>query len=227
MSRDVWLKQLRIAGADVRSVEDALTGDVPVDGLQHAGSAVLRAERSEALVDIAGRLIDALRDRGWTGDAELIAELEHYANRNSSDLISLPVELDELGEALDQSAGSESYIDVNDGALWPAQLFDVDQGPDDFDAESDRWLLVVGLGSRSAYGSMQRFIATIDDPVLARAPHRCDRRVRRVSTVPVRTQSPRRRVHPLAPVPRRRSPRPSTRLARRPRLPIHSLITGL
>ena len=79
MSRDAWLKQLRIAGADVRSVEDALTGDVPVDGLQHAGRAVLRAERSDALVDIAGRLIDALGDRVWTGDAELIAELEHYA----------------------------------------------------------------------------------------------------------------------------------------------------
>jgi Uncharacterised protein family (UPF0158) len=168
LSRDVWLKQLRIAGADARSVEDALTGDVPVDGLQHAGRALLRAERSDVLVDIAGRLIDALGDRGWTGDAELIAELGQYANNDSSDLISLPVELDELGEALDQSAGSESYIDVIDGALWPAQLFDVDQGPDDFDPESDRWLLVDGLGSRPAYELMKRFIATIDDPVLAR-----------------------------------------------------------
>ncbi len=167
MSRDVWSKQLRIAGADARSVADALAGDVPVDGLQHAGTAVLRAEVSEALVDIAGRLIDALRTRGWTGDDELITELEHYANRSSSDLISLPVELDELGEALDQSAGSESYIDVSDGALWPAQLFDVGQGPDDFDAESDRWLLVVGRGSRSAYEVMQRFIATTDESGLA------------------------------------------------------------
>jgi Uncharacterised protein family (UPF0158) len=167
MSRDVWLKQLRIAGADARSVEDALAGDVPVDGLQHAGSAVLRTERSEVLVDIAGRLIDASRKRGWAGDAELIAELEHYANRNSSELISLPVELEELGEALDQSPGSDAYIDVTDGALWPAQLFDFDQGPDDFDAASDRWLLVVGLGSRFAYEVIQRFIATIDEPDLA------------------------------------------------------------
>ena len=167
MSRDVWLKQLRIAGVDARSVADALAGDVPVDGLQHAGSAVLRAERSEALVGIAGRLTDALRERGWTGDDELITELEYYANRSPSDLISLPVELDELGEALDQSAGSESYIDVTDGALWPAQLFDVGQGPDDFDAASDRWLVVVGLGSRSAYEVMQRFISTIDQPGLA------------------------------------------------------------
>ena len=62
MSRDLWLKQLRIAGADTRSVEDVLTDDVPLDGLQHAGSALLRAERSEVLVAIARSLIEALRD---------------------------------------------------------------------------------------------------------------------------------------------------------------------
>ena len=45
MSRDLGLKQLRIAGADTRSVEAVLTDEVPVDGLQHAGSALLRAER--------------------------------------------------------------------------------------------------------------------------------------------------------------------------------------
>jgi hypothetical protein len=36
MSRDPWLKQLRIAGADTRSVEEVLAGDVPADGLQAA-----------------------------------------------------------------------------------------------------------------------------------------------------------------------------------------------
>lgn len=167
LSRDVWLTQLRIAGFDARSVEDALADDVPGDGLQHAGSAVLRAERSDVLVAIAGRLIDALHERNWTGDDELIAELEHYVNRSSSDQTSLPVELDELGDALDQSPGSDSYIDVINGTLWPAQLFDVGQGPDDFDSAPDRWLLVAGLGSRFAYEVMQRFIATIDEPGLA------------------------------------------------------------
>ena len=167
MSRDLWLKQLRIAGADTRSVEDVLTDDVPVDGLQHAGSALLRVERSDVLVAIARSLIEALGERNWIGDAELIAELEHYVDRTAPDLIALPVALDELGEALDQSAGSESFIDVTDGALWPAQLFDVDQGPADFDPASDRWLLVVGLGSRPAYETMQRFVATIEQPDLA------------------------------------------------------------
>jgi hypothetical protein len=63
MSRDLWLKQLRIAGVDTQSVEDILTDDIPLDGLQHAGSALLRAERSEVLVAIARPLIEALGDR--------------------------------------------------------------------------------------------------------------------------------------------------------------------
>ena len=167
MSRDLWLKQLRVAGADTRSIEDVLNGDVPVDGLQHAGSALLRAEPSDVLFAIARSLIEALGDRDWIGDTELIAELEHYGHHTASDLIALPVALDELGEALDQSAGSESFIDVTNGALWPAQLFDVDQGPVDFDPGSDRWLLVVGLGSQPAYETMRRFVATIQQPDLA------------------------------------------------------------
>lgn len=166
MSRDPWLKQLRIAGADARSVEEVLAGDVPADGLQHAGSALLRVERSDALVAIARRLIETLRDRGWVGDAELIVELEHFVDRTAPDLKTLPVALDELGEALDQSGGSDSFIDLTAGTLWPAQLFDVDHGPPDFDPASDRWLLVVGLGSRPAYGAMQQFVATIDQPDL-------------------------------------------------------------
>jgi hypothetical protein len=167
MSRDPWLKQLRIAGADTRSVEEVLAGDVPADGLQHAGSAALRVERSDLLAAIARRLIEALGRRHWTGDAELIVELENYDDCTESDLTTLAVALDELGEALDQSGGSESFIDLTDGTLWPGQLFDVDQGPPDFDPESDRWMLVVGLGSRPAYEAMQRFVTTIEQPDLA------------------------------------------------------------
>jgi hypothetical protein len=167
MSRDPWLKQLRVASADTRSVEEVLAGDVPATGLQHAGSAVLRVERSDRLAAITHRLIEALGQRNWIGDLELIVELEHYVDRTGSALTSLPVALDELGEALDQSGGSESFIGLTDGTLWPAQLFDVDQGPPDFDPASDRWLLVVGLGSGPAYGAMQRFVATIEQPDLA------------------------------------------------------------
>jgi hypothetical protein len=167
MSRDLWSKQLRVAGTDTRSVEDVLSDDVPVDGLQHASSALLRAEPSPVLVAIGRRLIEALGERGWTGDAELIAELEHHGGHSAVDLIGLSVELDGLGEALDESAGSESFIDVTDGALWPGQLFDVGQGPAGSDPASDRWMLVVGLGSRPVYETMQRFVSTIEQPDLA------------------------------------------------------------
>lgn len=167
MSRDLWLKQLRIAGVDTRAVEGVLSEDVPVDGLQHAGSAVLRVERSAVLVGIARRLIEALAERDWTGDAGLIAELEHYGDHTASDLIQLPVELDDLGDALEQPAGSESYLDVADGAVWPAQLFDVDQGPGDFDPAADRWLVVAGLGSKPVYEVMQRFVVSIENRDIA------------------------------------------------------------
>ena len=167
MSRDVWTKQLRIAGADTTAVEAALSGDVPADGLQHAGSAILRVERSDALVVIAGRLVDALGERGWTGDGELIADLEHYSSRTTSDLILLPVELDQLGDALDQSGGRTSNLDMVDGTVWPGELFDFNQGPDEFDPDSDRWLAVAGLGSRPGYGDMQRFVASIDHADIA------------------------------------------------------------
>ncbi|MCP3854500.1 MAG: hypothetical protein GY698_07165 [Actinomycetia bacterium] len=66
------MKQLRIAGTDTRLVQDVLAGDVPFDGLQHAGSALLRSDPSEVLAAIARRVIEALAARGWTGDAELI-----------------------------------------------------------------------------------------------------------------------------------------------------------
>ncbi|MCP4961325.1 MAG: hypothetical protein GY925_18930, partial [Actinomycetia bacterium] len=112
MARDLWLKQLRIAGADPRAVEDVLTSDVPADGLQHAGSAVVRAGHTDLLATIAGLLIEGLGGRGWTGDAELIDELNHYVDHTTADLVGLPVELDQLGEALDQSAGTESFIDL-------------------------------------------------------------------------------------------------------------------
>ena len=167
MSRDVWSKQLRIAGTDARSVADALEHDLPVDGLQHAGSAVLRVEQREPIEAVVRRLITALDQRSWIGDDDLIAELDHHAARTSPELLPLPVELDWLGEALDQPVSSESFIDVADGSLWPAILFEDDQGPADFDPSSDRWLPVIGQGSPPKYDVMQRFVATIDHPDLA------------------------------------------------------------
>lgn len=168
MSRDTWLTQLRVAAKDASAVEKVLADGGPDDGLQLAGQAVLRCAPSAALIAPAATLAASLSRRGWPGDAELIAELEHVRDGTNSELSLLPVELDDLGDALDQSPASVSYIDLTNGVVWPGELFDVGQEPEDFDADdSTRWLSVVGVGSKAAYAVMARFIDTIENPGLA------------------------------------------------------------
>ena len=157
-----------MAGNDAAAVARVIAGGVPDDGLKHAGQAVLRRSTSSEFLVAATALIDSLSRRDWSGDPELIAELVHARDRTTPESALLAVDLDELGEALDQSSASVSYIDLADATVWPSELFDVDQGREDFDADdSDRWLPVVGAGSRAACAVMERFIATIDSPGLA------------------------------------------------------------
>ncbi len=168
MTRDSWLQQLRVAGNDAPVVAGFLADGVPDDGLQHAGQAVLRCSSSTKVIATANTLVGLLLQRDWIGDRELITELEHVRDETTSALRLLAVDLDEIGEACDQSPASVSYIDVANEILWPGELFDLDQGPDDFDEDdSDRWLPVVGSGSKAAYAVMERFISTIDSPGLA------------------------------------------------------------
>lgn len=168
MSDDNWLRQLRVAGNDASVVARVLADSAPDDGLQHAGQAVLRCSSSTELVATATTLIGSLSQRDWTGDPQLTAELEHVRDGTTSALLLLAVDLDDIGEALDQSPAIVSYIDLANEMLWPGELFDVDQGPEDFDADDpDRWLPVVGGGSKAAYAVMERFISTIDSPGLA------------------------------------------------------------
>lgn len=168
MSRDTWSKQLRLAGNDASAIASVLADGIPNDGLQQAGQAILRCSSSTALIAVAATMIESLSQRDWFGDPELIAELAQVRDGTTSELMVLAVDLDEIGEALDQSPASVSYINLADGTLWLGELFDVDQGPEDFDADdSDRWLPVVGDGSRAGYAVMERFITTIDSPGLA------------------------------------------------------------
>lgn len=168
MSRDVWLQQIRQAGTDPAAVERVLADDIAQDVLQHAGQAILRCPDSAALADPASRLIEALRRRGWVGDRELIHELERLASATPSTLTALPVELDDLGEALDQSVASVAYLDLDTATVWPAELFDIGEEPDDFDPDDEqRWLPVPGKGPRAGYATMEDFITTVTDPLLA------------------------------------------------------------
>jgi Uncharacterised protein family (UPF0158) len=116
---------------------------------------------------VIGDLAAALRQRGWIGDTELAVALIDHAEQRASELIPIGVDLDDLAEVVDQSASSESYIDLESGVVWPGELLDFDQGPDDFDPDdAGRWLLVSGEGSTAAYGDKERFIATVESDAL-------------------------------------------------------------
>jgi hypothetical protein len=162
-----------------------------------AGQAVLRCSPSPDLISISATLDGLLSKRAWVGDAELIVELGHVRNGTTSALSLLQVELDDLGDAIDQSPASVSYVDLTSGVVWPAELFEVGQEPDDFDADdSNRWLPVVGAGRTPCWSGSSPRSRTPG------SPHDCGMGSagRSVLTVPDGTQPPRRRVHPLASV---------------------------
>ena len=168
VSHDRWRDQLHDAGADAVRLAALFRSGIPSDGLQLAGSAVLATEPSSDLTAVVGDLVAALGQRGWIGDTELAVALIDYAEQRASELIQIGVDLDDLADVIDQPPSSESYIDLESGVVWPGELFDLDQGPDDFVTDdTGRWLLVRGEGSTAAYGDMERFIATVESEALS------------------------------------------------------------
>ena len=167
MGHDRWLSDLRTASTDPAHLVALFNKTVPPDGLQHAGSAALTTTVTPGMAAVIANIVDALRHRNWDGDNDLAVALEHKLSGEPTGLVALAVDLGELAEALDESAGNDAYIDLHTGTVWPAELLDIDQGPDDFDADDDtRWLPVTGQGSRPGWHAMERFITTIDDPNL-------------------------------------------------------------
>lgn len=167
MSHDRWRDQLREARVNTSNLAAFLEHGMPDDGLQIAGSAILATTPSVNLAEVRASVAAALRERGWVGDSELAEALNDHAQQHASALVPIAVDLDDLAETVDQSAGSESYIDVVSGAVWPSELFDIGQGPEDFDPDdAGRWLLIVGGGSTAAFGDMERFIASVEPEVL-------------------------------------------------------------
>ena len=140
---------------------------LPPDGLQHAGTAALNTPPTPGMATVITGIVDALRQRNWDGDNALAVALEHSSSGEPTGLVPVAVDLGELTEALDESAGNDAYIDLHTGTVWPAELLDIDQGPHDFDPDDDtRWLPVTGQGSRPGWQVMERFITAIDDPNL-------------------------------------------------------------
>jgi len=169
VGHDRWVDELRAARADPMALADLLSAELPYDGLQHAGNALLTARAeggAAALATVTTELIEALRARGWDGDDVLANALEHDPVTSSSKLTPVTVDLEELADALAENAGSEGFLDLHDGQVWTETIIEASRDAGVLEVEFDdpsRWLVVVGQGSAAPYRTMQRFIATIDD----------------------------------------------------------------
>lgn len=169
MAHDEWRASPRINHDNPTALAATLT-ELPADGLQHAGNAILGHLTSPPLRAIAAELVAALTDRDWDGDRELADALRRHHTSTPSSLTPAPVDLDELGEALDESPGVESLPHLDTGTVWPGQLLDLGEEPDGYDPEDPgRWLPFAGDGSHGAYRDMERFTATLGDHSAAAA----------------------------------------------------------
>jgi hypothetical protein len=153
----------------------AAPGDhVPTDALQLAGGAIAAAAAVGVLGArrLAEQCASALRDRGWTGDEELAAELSVALDNGTPPRAKgLAVDLDELADILEAPLGEDGgAIDLSTGEVWaaPAIEYAREVGDDvpDFDDE-ERWLWVHPEGSHAGYADMEDFIATVPDPARA------------------------------------------------------------
>jgi hypothetical protein len=148
-----------------------LADGLPTDALQQIGDTLLSVDDlvDTDLAGVAGQLIDALYTRGWDGDQELAVSLAQAIGRGVSDLQPLPVELDDVGDALTQSAGSENYLDLHTGMVWLHSLTDAGMDEElDINFDDDtRWLFLQGQGSHEAHRDLEGFIATVPDQSLA------------------------------------------------------------
>ena len=169
MAHDEWRASLRINHDNPTTLAATMT-EPPADGLQHAGNAILGHLTSRPLRTIATDLVAALTDRDWDGDLELADALRRRLHNTPSTLTPVPVDLEELGEALDESPGVESLLHLDTGTVWPGGLLDLGEQPDGYDPENPgRWLPFAGEGSHAGYRDMERFTATLFDPAAATA----------------------------------------------------------
>lgn len=168
VSHDRWRDELHEARTDTGRLVALLSRGVPTNGLQLAGSALLAAGPSADFSDVIADLASSLRDRGCLGDVELATALTERAAGRPSSLTALAVDLDDLADLVDAQTSSESYIDLSSGVVWPGEIIDLGQGPDDLDpGDASRWLFVGGEGSQLAYADMERFIATVEPDALS------------------------------------------------------------
>ncbi len=173
MSRRLDRDGLRSAvyRGDVAVLMAVLGGDVwPCDALQLLGEAVLVAarERVDGIESSGRRCVARLRDRDWEGDSELADQIEAQLGLGPALLLrSLPVDLEQLAVVLegDLLTGG-GRIDLDTGEVWPQAAVEYAEQVGELDpdqVDDQRWLEVVGEGSRAAYRDMELFIDSLED----------------------------------------------------------------
>ncbi len=172
MGHDVWLESLRrAASGNPGTLDRVLCEGVPFDALQQIGDTLLGVLElaGSDLSGVVDRLVEQLRERRWDGDGELADALDHVVGRSALPLRPLPVELDEVGEALSQQPGGENYLDLQTGTGWFTTMATSGRATisTSTSATVTRWLFLKGESSHDAYRDLQRFIATVDDHDLA------------------------------------------------------------
>jgi hypothetical protein len=172
VAHDEWRKQLQIAVTqhDAAAIIELLDEQLPDNGLQHAGDAVLcaLAAKPGAAEPVATRLIGALRARSWDGDNELADAIEAALGRRPTTLAALAIDLDLFADALTEPPGSVGYLDLQTGFVITETMLDYGDPDEDTDLDDrSRWLPVPGEGSDEPYRDMRHFIATVPDPHLA------------------------------------------------------------
>lgn len=166
-----WRRGLRVAAhqGDVPHTVALLKAAVPVECLHEAGTAALSVLDGSTHRELLARLGAALRQRGWVGDDALADALKGPDN---GALSATPVDLEELGEALEDAGAVSGVVDVVTGQVWPASavenLADIDDLDDAPEPDGVRWLEIGLVTARDRYIDLRDFIATVDDPDLAK-----------------------------------------------------------
>lgn len=161
-----------VARGDSRSLVTLLReGTWPEHALQLVGDGLLGAlaARTDGADAQARRCGEALRERDWSGDAELADSLSAGLGTGPVPLLRpLPVDLEELAGVLegDPLTGG-GRIDLRSGDVWPQSAIEYAQEAGDIDQDDideQRWLPVKCEGSRAGYRDMELFLSAVEDP---------------------------------------------------------------
>ena len=99
------------------------------------------------LSELALQCINALHDRNWDGDAELVDQLQGALGRGPTPLLRpIPVDLEELAGVLEgDPMNGGDRLDLQTGQAWPRSVFDdAEFGEDD---PEEAMIRVGGCGS--------------------------------------------------------------------------------